>query len=234
MTNQTPGRPDTLDGEAGAMRRLAARGWRPAAAIDGGAYKGAWTFEMRRVWPGTPALMVEAQAGLMPNLVGIARMLGENVKAVQALLSDQPGKTVKFYTPQFEGGTTGASMYPEQMGLPLSVSEAVTTTLDDLVAAWQGPRFNFLKLDLQGAETDALRGAPEVLRNVEVIQIELSLVPYNLGAPLLAEMVERLLALGYVLYDLCDLRRGGDETLYQLDALFVRKDHWLRPGGRSA
>lgn len=213
------------------MRRLASRGWGPSAVVDGGAYKGTWTHALQSVWPGTPTLMIEAQPDLLPNLQAVAGGFGPHVTVAHGVVSAVHGQQVTFYTPQYAGGTTGASIYPEQLGIPLRTSVMTTTTLDILARAWQGPVFNFLKLDIQGAEKDALMGASDLLRTVELMQLELSLVPYNRNAPQITETMAYLETIGFVLYDLCDTTRGGDETLYQMDAVFVRKDHWLRPGG---
>ncbi len=186
---------------------------------------------MRSVWPGTPTLMIEAQQDLMPNLEAQARLLGDNVRAVQGLVAAHPGVAVNFYTPIGEGvGTTGASIYPEQTPLKLAHSIQTTTTLDTLTEQWGGPPFTLLKLDLQGAERDALMGAARTLQTVEVIQLEVSALPYNFKAPLVAEMLPFLDGLGFVMFDIADLRRLGDDTLCQFDVLCVRKGHWLLPG----
>ncbi|WP_158283999.1 FkbM family methyltransferase [Azospirillum sp. TSO22-1] len=213
------------------MRRLAAKGWQPSGVLDVGAYKGTWTHVLQSVWPGTPTLMIEAQPSLLPNLQAVASELGPNVGVVHGVVSAVHGQPVTFYTPEYAGGTTGASIYPEQLGIPLRTSVMTTTTLDILARTWQGPAFNFIKLDIQGAEKDALMGASDVLKTVELLQLELSLVPYNRDAPQINELMAYLDGIGFVLYDLCDTHRGGDDTLYQMDTFFIRKDHWLRPGG---
>ena len=62
--------------------------------------------------------------------------------------------------------------------------------------------FNMLKLDVQGAELDVLRGAARTLCGIEVIIIELSLLEYNKGAPLIGDVMARLADLGFNLFDM--------------------------------
>jgi FkbM family methyltransferase len=51
--------------------------------------------------------------------------------------------------------------------------------LDDVLAEMPGREFDLLKIDVQGAEIDVLRGAGRTLAGVEAIVIELSLLEYN-------------------------------------------------------
>ena len=94
--------------------------------------------------------------------------------------------------------------------------------LDELALLRAGERA-FLKLDVQGYELEALRGADAMLTSVEAVETELSLVPLYDGAPLLPEVVEHLLARGFRLHGLvpvfCDPRDGA---VLQLDGMFVR------------
>ena len=94
--------------------------------------------------------------------------------------------------------------------------------LDELDLVRPGERA-FLKLDVQGYELEALRGATAMLASVQAVETELSLVPLYDGAPLLAEVVSHLQDRGFRLYGLdpvfCDPRDGA---VLQLDGMFVR------------
>jgi hypothetical protein len=100
------------------------------------------------------------------------------------------------------------------------------TTVDAEVAQRQLPAPYFLKLDTHGFEIPILEGATETLRQTELLIIE----AYNFNLTrtslrfheLCAWMEER----GFRTCDLLEpLRRPGDGLLWQMDLVFLRKDH---------
>jgi hypothetical protein len=82
--------------------------------------------------------------------------------------------------------------------------------------------FDLLKIDVQGAELDVLRGGPATLQAIEVLFVELSLHACNRGAPRFAEVVAALAALGVHAFELLQLPRDRVVPQRQTDAIFVR------------
>ena len=72
-----------------------------------------------------------------------------------------------------------------------------TVRLDDLPET-RGA--DYLKLDVQGAELDVLRGAQERLRSVVAIQTEVEFVPIYRGQPLFADIDQFLRARGFMFH----------------------------------
>jgi FkbM family methyltransferase len=105
---------------------------------------------------------------------------------------------------------------------------AVTAiTLDELCArhAIDPAAHELLVLDVQGAEGHVLRGAAQVLPRLRAVLCEVELVELYDGAPLEAEIVERLAAAGFaridaLYYELADAR--GRRGVAWGDGLFVR------------
>jgi FkbM family methyltransferase len=104
-------------------------------------------------------------------------------------------------------------------------TETITMArLDDVAdELFLGDERIFLKLDVQGYELAALRGAEETLKQVRAIELELSLVELYRGQPLFIEVAQHLVDRGYRCVGL-DPVFVDHETGYvlQVDALFVR------------
>ena len=211
------------DYERISYRRLASWGYRPEAIIDVGAYHGNWSLSARRIFGPTHTLMVEAQSALIPRLERIA---GEHndMAVAHAVLGARNGETVQF----FEMGT-GSSFFPETSDAPRRECELVTRRLDDIVAQWRGGVENaFLKIDVQGAELEVLAGGLQVLANCSLVQLELAMLAYNEGAPLLPQAVEWMAQQGWLPTEISGFSRPRDR-LVQIDMLFTPTSSKLRP-----
>ena len=81
-----------------------------------------------------------------------------------------------------------------------------------------------LKLDLQGFELYALRGASVALQSVEVVLTEVSFFA-QAYEPSISQLIGFLDQSGFELYDVAALTaRQRDNRLHQGDFVFVRKD----------
>jgi len=127
-----------------------------------------------------------------------------------------------------------SSIFPHANGTEVGTPEsAKMTTIDRLIEVNQWPRVDFIKLDLQGAELEALRGASHALEMAQFVLLELSLIPFQTSQPVFAEMVAFMQNRGYALYDIWALwHRPLDGALGQGDFLFIREDHPLRRDAR--
>ena len=173
------------DYEAITYRRLAQLGYKPSAIVDVGAYHGNWSLSARQIFGPVPTLMVEAQPAKIVNLERIARE-NEDLAVAQAVLGARDGDPIEFFEME-----TGSSVFPETSDAPRRASQMVTRRLDDVVAAWRSGLENvFLKIDVQGAELEVLAGGMQVLGGCSLVQLELAMLAYNEGAPLLPRVVD--------------------------------------------
>jgi hypothetical protein len=107
------------------------------------------------------------------------------------VLSNEAGKEVDFYQNDYHPG--GNSYYKENEEVnPDTINyfnethrrKLRTDTLDAVKQSKNFPSPDLLKMDVQGAELDVLKGAIETLTSVKHIILELQVVEYNKGAPL--------------------------------------------------
>jgi FkbM family methyltransferase len=97
--------------------------------------------------------------------------------------------------------------------------------LDEIARCYvEAARSSYLKIDVQGYESQVLDGASGILPLITGIQIELSLVPLYERQMLYRAMIDKLDALGYELHAVLpvfsDARSG---RLLQMDGIFIRK-----------
>lgn len=118
---------------------------------------------------------------------------------------------------------TGSKRYFPARAATVDRVQVQTITLDDFCRR-EGIEFvDLLKLDVQGAELEVLRGASNLLekQGVGVIFTEVAFVPHYQGAPLMHELWRYLADVGYTLYDLVPELHGKDGQLRYGDAIFV-------------
>lgn len=165
--------------------------------------------------------------------------LEEYLPVMKKICSDFPGQWVCCAAGKKEGKVTlnvhpdlsGSSIYKESEGAHVDGIERQIPMhrLDTLLMKrrFKGPML--LKLDVQGAELEVLDGATEILPEIEIIIMEVSLFSFYKSTPQFAEIVARMLDLGYVVYDIF----GGnnrllDNALGQVDICFVKEDGFFR------
>lgn len=81
----------------------------------------------------------------------------------------------------------------------VSREKVATRRLDDLEPVRDA---DYLKLDVQGAELDVIRGAAQTLKDVVVVQTEVEFVPMYRDQPLFAEVDQALRAAGFLFHRL--------------------------------
>jgi len=204
------------------LENLKRSGFHPASVIDVGAFIGEWTQRTRSIWPEAKFLMVEPQPNKQKRL---RAMCNDSVSLEFALLGRAPSEAVRFHTDDFGNSSVLESVQnkcPTAESLPMK-------TLDSLVAARKLTGPILLKADVQGCELEVMRGATQTLRSVEVILLEVSTLPYNVGAPLFSDVVAFMAERKFLVYDICHLHcRDSDQAVFQMDVLFVHKDSALR------
>jgi len=133
--------------------------------------------------------------------------------AVHALLADTDGREVDFHVASNRGQSS--SMFPLGRHRTLFPDIAYvdtirmrTPTLDSLLAEapFAGHRFDFLAIDVQGAELQVLQGAAQSLPAIDFVYVEASETPLYEGACTLDEIVAHLARFGlrldgFVAYD---------------------------------
>ena len=97
-----------------------------------------------------------------------------------------------------------------------------TNTLDNVIGDMYD-HIDLIKLDVQGAELDILRGSTEkVLPKCDLILMEVALLQYNKGAPLSGEVFTYMDSIGFQAIDILE-KHYFNKDMIQADFLFARK-----------
>ena len=173
-------------------------GFVPKVAYDVGACVLHWTQAAKKVWPETEIVAFDA---FDPSEFLFKE---NNLKYHIGLLSDQDNKQVKFYRSETNPG--GNSYYKENVEYSPNADWLFTEdnarvmtakTLDTVVRENNFPWPDLLKMDVQGAELDVLKGASECLKHAKHVILELQVVEYNKGAPLKDAILAYMNAQGF-------------------------------------
>ena len=169
---------------------LKASGLEPKVIYDIGACVLHWTNEAARIWPEAEIVAFEAMDST--EFLYQERRMKYHI----GVLSNETGKEVEFYQNDIHPG--GNSYYKEnEVVNPDTVNyfndthkrKLKTVTVDAVSNLKRFPKPDFVKMDVQGAELDVLKGAVETLADVKHVILELQVVEYNKGAPLKDEVI---------------------------------------------
>ena len=200
------------------LEKLKTGGFNPKVVYDIGACVLHWTTEAKKIWPNVNIIPMDA----MSEVASIYREKGFNTYLAGHPLSDE-NKMVDFYQNLEHPG--GNSYYPENVELSQRAKELFDKpirkqayTLDHVVKAYHLPLPDLIKMDVQGAELDILKGAQETLSHCNHLILELQHVDYNIGAPKYQEVIDYLFGLGFKtdgMFCGSDLGVDGDYYFYR-------------------
>jgi FkbM family methyltransferase len=186
-------------------------------AVDGGAYRGDASRTLLALFPESHVHAFEPQPELFARLQTEAKG-NPNWHVHPFALSDREGEAA-FHVPN--AAFTGSLLTPSASFGATKELHVRTTTLAEWAArASVAP--DFVKLDLQGAELNALRGAAAIMPAVRAAVIEVNFVPRYEGCARFGDVATFFESAGFHLHRLYEIHSAGSGRWQFADALFVR------------
>ncbi len=223
-----------------AVYRRASAGWAPGFAIDGGAHKGLHTLPLASLEAITQVVAFEP-SGEVADILDKRLKTDPNrdkVRLIRAALQDDPAcRSVTFNISTTHPGRSGIN--PILKGRTDTAYEApvevAATTIDEICLSLPGG-CRFIKLDLEGGEYNALRGARGLLqRDKPLMVFENGLHAPEIGGYTREALLGELEAAGMVVVTaLGDV--GTPETLrdfWYAWACPKQQERWLRMAVRE-
>jgi FkbM family methyltransferase len=203
------------------LHDLKARGFYPKSVLDVGANCGEWTRMARNVFPDAEFLLIEPQTAMRSYLEPLCREF-ENVDCVEAGAAAQNGEMVLSVWGELGNGSSFLPDPESECGTKQLVP---VRTIDSILEERQSAAPDLVKMDVQGFEIEALKGATSLLGWTEVFILEAGLFVFMPRQPLLREVIDFMASEGYEVYDFPGyIRRPLDGALGTVDVAFVRVD----------
>jgi FkbM family methyltransferase len=194
--------------------------------IDGGANVGQFARAAAETYPRAEVHSFEPLAAAISEF---RRNLADKpqVHLHEVALGAKDGETTFFPN----ANSQSSSILPEAAGhgdrfihdKQLTAIQVSVARLDTVFADGQLPRPLLLKLDLQGYELEALKGAPRLLQATDYILAETVFVRMYEGEPLFGEVMDWLRQAGFEFCEPLAFLSDAQGRIVQMDALFSRR-----------
>jgi FkbM family methyltransferase len=204
-----------------ALGRLADAGVRPSFVLDGGSSTGVWSDVVARTFPNARFVLVDPIEDLYDGTaVAAYRARLPDAVHVKAALGSTEGSAEL----HLDRGLYGSSVHVDNVEVAAATATTVPVTTLDAIAETTGlTPGGLLKLDLQGAELEALEGGTRFLELVDVIIVEVTLAASNAFPPW-RRIDDWMAANGFTVWDQAgDWRDPRTGRMLQMDIVYVRE-----------
>ena len=221
--NRPIGRMDSL------LEDLKTRGLKCETVLDVGANNAEWSRMAKNIFPNSSFCLIEPQIEMKEKLESFCYQFNDSVYFLAGAGAKKGILTLTIWD-----DLKGSSFLPNQDQNSTNEKQQRDIdiiTIDDLIDSGKIKKPELLKLDVQGFELEALKGAKKTFGYTEVYILEASLFSFSdlPGAPILSDVINFMSERDYVIYDFPGfLRRPFDGALGQCDICFVKRNGFLR------
>ena len=179
--------------------------------LDIGAASGDWSSHVKKLNPDAKFTLIE------PNKLHNERLRSLG-KVHNVYLSDKVTEK-DFYVSKDPFQQTGNGFYKEKSNVPFDKTTVKTELLDEIV---QGEEFDLIKLDVQGAEVEVIKGGMITVQKAKWLQVEVPIFQYSVGSPDMYNLLGNLKAIGFYPFDVAQMLFNV-RCLY-VDVIFVNRN----------
>jgi len=193
----------------GLFKRMQRHNVKLKNVVDCGAFEGKWSERLKEIYPDVNLHLIDASDRHKEKL----EKLGTFHKAV---LADKT-EWRTFYSSKSEVDFSGNSLYEENSNHPFEDSQVYTTTLQEVLP--EETTWDYIKMDLQGAEIEVIDGSLELFQKTKFVQLECPVFHNNVGAPRFEQIINYMANSGFRAWDMenCYL----NNRLMGLDIVFT-------------
>lgn len=196
--------------------------------FDVGSQHGHTTLEYLNAFPRASVYGFEADAKNFPRALAATERHRSRCQISHCAIAAEDGE-VTFHVNSHNGTHSlleiGDVQYFQQPAHLLEVVRVRAQTLDAFAQAKQIERIDIVKMDIQGAEVEALKGAANLIDSgrIKLLALEASFQSLYKGQPLFGDLCSYLHERGYSLFQMYDLtyHLKNPNTLCWADAIFL-------------
>lgn len=210
-----------MDAQVG--RAIKALGYDFPIVYDVGGSNGAWVNIMSKVLPESRFEVFEPLAEINPDyrdILGYLKGIHQEAYLHPIAIGEKDGSiTINIYGDPVASTTlaVAAASHIERAKVPIR-------SIDSIVASRMCAAPDLIKIDIQGGELAALKGARRTLPNVKFLMLETWLQrSYGSNTPLLHELMGFLSPLGFVPYEFGDVFRNDKAEAVAIDVWFINR-----------
>jgi FkbM family methyltransferase len=208
---------------------IKSKGFNPTTVIDVGVATD--TEELYVHFPEAKYLFVEPLAEFEPSLQNLCRQFpGSHYMLAAAGAED--GEITFNVGPSLGDSSIYQTLESRDGAYEMHKRTVPQYRLDTLWEALELSGPTLLKVDVQGAELEVLKGATAIMDQFEVIVLECGMIETLIGQPIFHEYVAYLAERDFVVYDIIHTGFSDIGLLAQIDLVFVKKDGQFRQDQR--
>ncbi|NQU45014.1 FkbM family methyltransferase [bacterium] len=198
--------------------------------VDVGANKGRTIRRFLQLFPDATIFAFEPQ----PDLADDLRAAFADTKRVEVRQMAVGSRVGEIEFQVLRHASSSSALPPSQHNIryhpgDMDVVEKIRVQQTTLDSALDVERVDILKLDIQGFELEALRGATQILKKTNLLMTEIEFLPLYEEQGLFADVDTFLRGQGFRLFNLYDLFTQEDGQLTAGDALYLNESQPFLP-----
>ena len=211
------------------LEDLKSRGLNCKSILDVGANRGDWSRMAKVIYPDAKFCLIEPQQEMEEDLKSFCNSAANSIYIMSGA---GPVREKKYLT--IWDDLAGSSFLPKEDETLKNKGKQRAIDMIDIDGIVGPDKFDFpelVKIDIQGFEIEALKGAGTLFGKTEAFILEVSLFSFSdvPGMPIFSDIVNFMLERDYVVYDFPGFsRRPLDGALAQCDICFVKRNSFLR------
>ncbi|MDH5680484.1 MAG: FkbM family methyltransferase [Spirochaetota bacterium] len=209
----------------GAIQQAQEMGFKPGTVIDVGVASG--TVALYDTFPDSKHFLIEPLREFEQKLTELKTKYQDLDYIIACASKKEENITINVH-PDLDGSSIYLEDEPfsDVNGIPRQIK---AITLNNIVKEKKLPGPYLVKIDVQGAELDVLKGAEKIFNETEYIILEVVLFNFFKGGPRIDEIIAYMKHNGFVVYDIVDpLTRPLDGACSQVDIAFVKENGLFR------